>query len=486
MNDWMREWKPDADRETWFYRDDVVRPEHGRTGKMPATARLTPRAQVNQMVLRMSDPETARAFGESLRGSALADPEDAVGRASSSAGQSLPDDVRLQFEGCLGTDLSGVRVHTGDASATAAAAVGARAYAVGQDIHFASGHYDPTGAAGKHLLAHEVAHTVQQAGGAGGAGAQRQHKLEVSEPGDALELEADRAADAMVSGREATIGGAGAGVSRTIMRGPNNSYSAGAGLKWEGSNVEMQAAEMQEWASKKATLVTTVAGYAAKLAGFDGVKDSAVIKAFEAQIKLDVDGRKNYIENLEKQIKDRKKQGKPTDDLEPTLASEKAKLEKLISKTDGPAAKAIEIAKSAASVTGTVTSLGGLVNGQTQTLNPSMFKDMASALEKFNMIVDCVKTASLISEKSTLVAFQANPSFDTAAAWGAHIGATLGAASSLAAGIPYWGPVLSGMMKLPSVVVANFTSLIQSRYAMIDAMTKDTGKSKMLQDGESG
>ncbi|HVV87962.1 MAG TPA: DUF922 domain-containing protein, partial [Kofleriaceae bacterium] len=56
---------------------------------------------------------------------------------------------------------------------------------------------------GMHLLAHEVAHTVQQSGGR----AARQHKLEVSTPADAAEAEADRAADAMVAGRPAQVSG---------------------------------------------------------------------------------------------------------------------------------------------------------------------------------------------------------------------------------------------------------------------------------------
>jgi hypothetical protein len=107
-----------------------------------------------------------------------------------------------KFEGSLGADLSGVRVHTGGESATAASAVGARAFATGQDIHFGAGQYDPVSSEGQHLLAHEVAHTVQQRGG-NPSGVQ--YKLEVSAPGDAFEHEADHAAAAMVSGAPASV-----------------------------------------------------------------------------------------------------------------------------------------------------------------------------------------------------------------------------------------------------------------------------------------
>ena len=76
--------------------------------------------------------------------------------ASGAGGEQLPADVRGDFEASLGTDLSSVRVHQDDAKHA-----GAKAYTVGQDIHFAPGQYDPQSKAGKQLLAHEVAHTQQ-------------------------------------------------------------------------------------------------------------------------------------------------------------------------------------------------------------------------------------------------------------------------------------------------------------------------------------
>jgi hypothetical protein len=134
------------------------------------------------------------------RDSQDADAEDAVAAASTTSGVALPDPILRKFESSLGADLSGVRVHTGSASADAANAVGARAYTTGSDIHFASGQY-ATDPAGLHLLAHEVAHTQQQPGGA--AGGLRRKSVSVTAPGDAVEHEADRAADAMVRGEPA-------------------------------------------------------------------------------------------------------------------------------------------------------------------------------------------------------------------------------------------------------------------------------------------
>lgn len=143
-------------------------------------------------------------------GAVTADPDAAVASTAGSHGSSLPDGVRGKFEASLGTDLSSVRVHTGESSASAAQGLGARAFAVGQDIHFGAGQYQPDDPFGMHLLAHEVAHTVQQAGGG------PRMKLEVSAPGDSFEAEADRAADAMVSGAPAVISSGAPQISRQV------------------------------------------------------------------------------------------------------------------------------------------------------------------------------------------------------------------------------------------------------------------------------
>lgn len=155
----------------------------------------------------MSAPAQPMVSGLLMRkasgGDVDANAEQAVGRAGASSGHGLPDGLREKFEGSIGTDLSAVRVHTGGESQQAAAAVGARAYAVGNDIHFGAGEYDPQSSSGQHLIAHEVAHTVQQRGGT----PTRQNKLAVSSSSDSFEAEADRAASAMVAGAPASVGG---------------------------------------------------------------------------------------------------------------------------------------------------------------------------------------------------------------------------------------------------------------------------------------
>lgn len=72
----------------------------------------------------------------------------------------LPESVRSQMEGAFGADLSSVRVHPNSPNVQP----GARAYTTGSDIHFGPGQYAPDSDAGRHLLAHELAHVVQQSG----------------------------------------------------------------------------------------------------------------------------------------------------------------------------------------------------------------------------------------------------------------------------------------------------------------------------------
>ncbi len=195
--------------------DDLSHAPRNPSPSAPGKSTQTSRLSARPIVFRVASVEAARELGSSFGhrddNGVAAGAETAVQRATESSGSALPDAVRGRFESSLGADLSAVRVHTGAASAEAASAVGARAYATGNDIHFGAGQYAPADPFGVHLLAHEVAHTVQQSG----AAPTTQYKLEVSTPGDAAEVEADRAADAMVSGASARVsGGATGGAAR--------------------------------------------------------------------------------------------------------------------------------------------------------------------------------------------------------------------------------------------------------------------------------
>lgn len=118
---------------------------------------------------------------------------------SETRGSPLPEGVRSSMERHLGTDFSDVKVHTGSDAAGTASQLGARAFTLGSNIHFGAGHFDPGSESGKQVLAHELTHVAQAKGQGASA---RPHALpgpsgsspEVSQPGDAAEVEADAVA----------------------------------------------------------------------------------------------------------------------------------------------------------------------------------------------------------------------------------------------------------------------------------------------------
>lgn len=158
-------------------------------------------------LVRADREQAAAQLGRSLKawqassGRAAQNPKAPIPDA---AGSPLPDEARSTMERKLGADLSSVRIHTGAESAAAADGLGARAFTVGQDVHFASGEYHPGTKEGDRLLAHELTHTVQGARGgvqrkADGDGGENDHgaaaAAEVSQPHEPAEQEADSVGD---------------------------------------------------------------------------------------------------------------------------------------------------------------------------------------------------------------------------------------------------------------------------------------------------
>ncbi|MBK9754581.1 MAG: DUF4157 domain-containing protein [Nannocystis sp.] len=83
-------------------------------------------------------------------------------------GRRLPGEIATTIGQRLGADLEGVRVHTDDRAHALSRTLHARAFTTGSDIFFGRGQYDPAGAAGRKVLAHELTHVVQQRGRGGG------------------------------------------------------------------------------------------------------------------------------------------------------------------------------------------------------------------------------------------------------------------------------------------------------------------------------
>jgi hypothetical protein len=74
----------------------------------------------------------------------------------------LAPSIRHFMEGRFRAGFGDVRIHTGPAAAALCGALRARALTWGRDIAFGAGQYDPVGEAGRRLLAHELAHVLQQ------------------------------------------------------------------------------------------------------------------------------------------------------------------------------------------------------------------------------------------------------------------------------------------------------------------------------------
>jgi hypothetical protein len=79
-------------------------------------------------------------------------------------GNALPSETNHFFSARMGYDFSQVRIHTDKSAAESAKDVRAKAYAIGHHIVFNEGQYDTQSGTGKKLLAHELAHVVQQNG----------------------------------------------------------------------------------------------------------------------------------------------------------------------------------------------------------------------------------------------------------------------------------------------------------------------------------
>jgi hypothetical protein len=117
----------------------------------------------------------------------------------SSKGSPLDPTVRRDMEAAVGHDFGDVEVHTDARAAESARSVQAHAYTVGNHVVFGEGRYRPETPEGRHTLAHELTHVVQQRQGpvdgtpaAGG--------VKISHPSDRFEQEAESNARRVTSG----------------------------------------------------------------------------------------------------------------------------------------------------------------------------------------------------------------------------------------------------------------------------------------------
>jgi Domain of unknown function (DUF4157)/Putative peptidoglycan binding domain len=166
--------------------------------------------------------------------------------AARGRGARLDRRARRRLERSYSVDLSAVRVHTDAEADTLARAVNARAFTSSSDIFFSRGTYTPSSTDGFSLLAHEVAHVVQQTRGS--VPADHGGVLRISEPGDRGELMAERAAEEAVRGSSAgalldvpASGSAATPLARSAVRSASRARKAGAQSRIEAARPKSSA-----------------------------------------------------------------------------------------------------------------------------------------------------------------------------------------------------------------------------------------------------
>jgi hypothetical protein len=178
-----------------------------------------------------------------------------VQQVLTSEGQPLDAETRAFVEPRFGHDFSQVRVHTDGRAAESAEAVNAHAYTVGRDIVFDAGQYAPGTSEGQKLIAHELAHVVQQSRGG------RPPSLAL--PGSALERSADQAASAFMrgSGPVHVAGASGPGLARqprSLNESLNPQALSDAELEREIQLIQQWLIEHQESSAEQDQLTRTL------------------------------------------------------------------------------------------------------------------------------------------------------------------------------------------------------------------------------------
>jgi hypothetical protein len=130
-------------------------------GLPPLTIPLTP-STAKQDDAPKKDEEKAPVQPAPASPSAAPPAHAHVDDALSAPGRPLDAPARRTMQARFGYDFSSVRVHDDTRAAATASSLDAAAFTVGEDVVFASGRYDPRSRAGRRLLAHELAHVVQQ------------------------------------------------------------------------------------------------------------------------------------------------------------------------------------------------------------------------------------------------------------------------------------------------------------------------------------
>jgi hypothetical protein len=150
-------------------------------------------AQQSRRLARRVAEKSPKVQASTVDGNSLPLHDPVAIRSELHDGRPLDATARQRMEATFGRSFGSVRVHDDSAADRLNARLRSRAFAVGDHIAFADGQYRPGTASGDMLLAHELAHTIQQGSGRARAGGGQEDRE--------LERGADRAAIAAMSGQ---------------------------------------------------------------------------------------------------------------------------------------------------------------------------------------------------------------------------------------------------------------------------------------------
>ncbi len=160
----------------------------------------------------------------------------AVHAALRSPGRPLDMEMRALMEPRFGHDFSKVRVHTDDKASNSAKLINARAYTLGNQIVFGFGEYVPATFEGQRLIAHELVHTIQQKDSW-----QRKDNMQITDPVDNLEKEAETAASTVMEGLPLNIAVSAPPVLARREAGPATKGIAPSQASFQGEDPAMQS-----------------------------------------------------------------------------------------------------------------------------------------------------------------------------------------------------------------------------------------------------
>lgn len=145
---------------------------------------------VSRLLQPKHDQDIEDRVGHSL-------PEGVARALNHRGGYRLDSSIRTDMESRFGNSFAQVRIHSDSSAAHAADKLGAAAFTYGNSIWFGRNQFSPHEPGGRHLLAHELAHTIQQSRQAPSP----QLRPLLGNPNHASEVVADRAADAVLRNR---------------------------------------------------------------------------------------------------------------------------------------------------------------------------------------------------------------------------------------------------------------------------------------------